>query len=102
MTAARPVGLSKIDDMFGDAARLVVSTQIGAASHLQRNLEIGYVKAARLMEQLEAAGIVGPPVGINPRKVLMELMEELERKLEAYTNPESLINNQSNQCVFDA
>ncbi len=33
--------------------------------------------------------------------VLVELMEELERKLEAYTNPESLINNQSNQCVFD-
>ncbi len=76
-----------LDDRFEDAAKLVVSTQIGAASHLQRNLEISYVKAARLMGQLEAAGIVGPPVGINPRKVLVELMEELERKLKAYTPP---------------
>ncbi len=76
-----------LDDRFEDAAKLVVSTQIGAAFHLQLNLEIGYVKAARLMDQLEAAGIVGPPVGMNPRKVLVESMEELERKLKAYTEP---------------
>ncbi len=71
-----------MDDLFEEAARLVVTTQIGSASHLQRNLGIGYVKAGRLTDHLEAAGIIGPQEGAKPCKVLVRTMAELEKKLK--------------------
>ncbi len=60
----------------------MVTTQIGSASHLQRNLGIGYVEAGSLTDHLEAAGIIGPQERAKPRKVLVRTMAELEKKLK--------------------
>lgn len=59
------------DPMFREAAEVIINAQKGSASLLQRKLRIGYNRAARLMDELEGAGIVGPAEGSNPRKVLM-------------------------------
>lgn len=59
------------DPLFEQAARLVVSAGMASTSSLQRTFEIGYNRAGRLMDQLEAAGIVGPATGGKPRKVLI-------------------------------
>ncbi len=77
------------------AERLVVTTQMGSVSNLQRNLGIGYVKAGRLATQLEAADIVGPQEGGKTRKVLVRTIEELERMLKAYNEPEPVIDEPS-------
>ncbi|MEN2992261.1 MAG: DNA translocase FtsK [Bacteroidia bacterium] len=63
--------LTERDPLFYEAARLVVRTQQGSTSLLQRRLGIGYNRAGRLMEQLEKAGIVGPARGSKPREVLV-------------------------------
>ncbi len=68
------------DELLGQAARIVVQAGYGSVSLLQRKMKIGYVRAARLVDQLEAKGIVGPPQGSNPREVLVSL-EELDRLL---------------------
>ncbi|HID12188.1 MAG TPA: DNA translocase FtsK [Candidatus Latescibacteria bacterium] len=68
------------DPLFGKAVRLVVLHGQASASFLQRRLKIGYARAGRLMDQLEAAGVVGPPVeGGRPREVLVgeEYIEQL-------------------------
>jgi S-DNA-T family DNA segregation ATPase FtsK/SpoIIIE len=59
------------DDLYDQAARLVVSMGQASVSHLQRRLGLGYARAARLMDSLEAEGIVGPPEGSKPRDVLV-------------------------------
>lgn len=66
------------DELLGQAARIVVQTGYGSVSLLQRKMKIGYVRAARIVDQLEARGIVGPPQGSNPREVLVGL-EEVDR-----------------------
>ena len=58
------------DPLFDEAAKIVIQHGQGSTSHLQRKLEIGFNRAGRLMDQLEAAGIVGPPKGSKPRDVL--------------------------------
>jgi DNA segregation ATPase FtsK/SpoIIIE, S-DNA-T family len=63
------IDLSKKDNLFNDAARLVVIHQQGSTSLVQRKFSIGYNRAGRIMDQLEAAGIVGPPDGSKPRQV---------------------------------
>lgn len=68
------------DELLGQAARIVVQAGYGSVSLLQRKMKIGYVRAARLVDQLEAKGVVGPPQGSNPREVLVTL-EELDRLL---------------------
>lgn len=66
------------DPLFAEAARLVVRHQQGSVSLLQRRLKIGYSRAARIMDELEAAGIVGPPDGSRARQVLVRSEAELE------------------------
>ena len=64
--------LSHLDPMFEDAARLIISTQQGSTSLIQRKFSIGYNRAGRLMDQLEKAGIVGQAHGSKPREVLIQ------------------------------
>ena len=64
------------DDLFDDAVNLVCEHQQASTSFLQRRLKVGYSRAARLMDELEAAGIVGPIVGAKPREILVERAEE--------------------------
>jgi S-DNA-T family DNA segregation ATPase FtsK/SpoIIIE len=76
------VDLSKRDKMFEECARLVVNSQSGSTSMLQRKFNLGYNRAGRIMDQLEAAGIVGGASGSKPRDVLITTEYELEKHLE--------------------
>jgi S-DNA-T family DNA segregation ATPase FtsK/SpoIIIE len=70
------------DDLLHEAARLIVRHQQGSVSLLQRRLKIGYSRAARIVDQLEVAGIVGQYDGSKAREVLVETEEDLEMILE--------------------
>jgi S-DNA-T family DNA segregation ATPase FtsK/SpoIIIE len=61
------------DKLFRDAAEVVVQNQQGSTSLLQRRLKVGYGRAARIIDQLHAAGVLGPPDGSKPREVLVGL-----------------------------
>ncbi|MDP4222705.1 MAG: DNA translocase FtsK 4TM domain-containing protein [Bacteroidota bacterium] len=76
------VDLRKRDPMFEDAARLVVQHQQGSTSLIQRKLSIGYNRAGRIIDQLEAAGIVGPFEGSKARDVLISDYNHLEQILK--------------------
>jgi len=75
------VDLNNKDDMFEDAARLIVANQMGSTSLIQRKFSIGYNRAGRIMDQLEAAGIVGPSEGSKARQVLIQDEYTLEQLL---------------------
>lgn len=66
------------DPFFEDAARSVIRSQQGSVSFLQRKLKVGYARAARIVDQLEIAGIVGPGEGSKPREILVDNEDELE------------------------
>ncbi|WP_308006116.1 DNA translocase FtsK [uncultured Chryseobacterium sp.] len=70
------------DALFEDAARIIVSTQQGSTSMLQRQLKLGYNRAGRIMDQLEASGIVGGFNGAKAREVLISDLHSLEQFLE--------------------
>ncbi|HZF99825.1 MAG TPA: DNA translocase FtsK, partial [Chitinophagales bacterium] len=72
---------SQRDDFFEEAAKLIVTSQQGSTSLIQRKLQLGYNRAGRLMDQLEAAGIVGPARGSKPREVLMKDPMQLDQFL---------------------
>lgn len=79
---ASVISYADLDDMFEDAARLIVQNQHGSTSLIQRRLKLGYNRAGRIMDQLEAMGIVGPNEGSKPREVLVYDEMELERYLD--------------------
>ena len=76
------VDMKRLDPMFADVARYVVAKQEGSTSRLQRAFEIGYNRAGKLSDQLEAAGIVGPNKGPKGRDVLIQDMDMLDQKLQ--------------------
>jgi S-DNA-T family DNA segregation ATPase FtsK/SpoIIIE len=80
---ASMVDLSERDSMFEEAARLIVHHQQGSTSLIQRKLKLGYNRAGRLIDQLEAAGIVGPFEGSKAREVLIKDEMSLEQLLNA-------------------
>ena len=80
------VDMKALDDRFEEAARTVVLNQRGSTSDLQRKLGMGYAKAGRVMDQLEAAGIVGPQNGAKPREVLVKDVAELDEILQHFLN----------------
>ena len=78
------IDMQNLDSMFEEAARMIVTSQRGSTSDLQRRLGMGYARAGRVMDQLEAAGIVGPQEGSKPRQVLVSTFNELEEILSAF------------------
>ena len=76
------VDMQNLDPMFEEVARLVVQTQQGSTSMIQRTFSIGYNRAGRLMDQLEVAGIVGPAHGSKPREVLCISEEDLQFRID--------------------
>jgi len=78
-------GLDSRDELFEEAARLIVRHQQGSVSLLQRRLKVGYSRAARIVDELEVAGIVGPFDGSKARLVLVDTEEELQAIFDAWT-----------------
>ena len=74
----REFDLADRDPLFEEAARLIVQNQIGSTSLLQRRMKLGYNRAGRLMDQLEAAGVVGPNQGSKARDVLIKTEMDLD------------------------
>ncbi|MEY4013040.1 MAG: hypothetical protein RIT22_2164 [Bacteroidota bacterium] len=70
--------ISERDSLFREAAEIIVNAQQGSASLLQRKLKLGYNRAGRLIDQLEAAGIVGPFEGSKARNVNISDMVALD------------------------
>jgi S-DNA-T family DNA segregation ATPase FtsK/SpoIIIE len=76
------IDISDRDKLFREAAEIIITAQQGSASLLQRKLKLGYNRAGRLIDQLEAAGIVGPFEGSKARKVLIPDFVALDQLLE--------------------
>jgi len=78
-----------LDPLFEECARWIVKSDTASTSALQRKYEIGYNRACRIMDQLEAAGIVGPAMGGRPRKVLLSPMDidDLFASIQQFSKP---------------
>ncbi|MGB3005698.1 MAG: DNA translocase FtsK, partial [Chitinophagaceae bacterium] len=79
----REFDMNDRDSLFEDAAKLIVHNQVGSTSLLQRRMKLGYNRAGRLMDQLEAAGIVGPNQGSKAREVLIKTEMDLLQHLDS-------------------
>lgn len=79
----RDLDLLSKDPLFNQAACLIVQSQMGSTSLIQRRLKLGYNRAGRLMDQLEAAGVVGPSKGSKVREVLFKTEYELDQFLKS-------------------
>ena len=75
--------MNEIDSMFVDSARIIVINQQGSASLLHRKLKLGYNRAGRIVDQLEAMGIIGTFQGSKPRDVLYTDIESLDELLRS-------------------
>ena len=82
------------DSLFEDAARIIVQTQQGSTSLLQRKLKLGYNRAGRIIDQLEAAGIVGPFEGSKAREVRVANEMALEQFLKDLDSRSGSSNNE--------
>ena len=78
------LSVADLDDQFEDAARLVVQNQLGSTSMIQRRMKLGYNRAGRIMDQLEAMGIVGEANGSKPREVMVFSETELDYLLQEF------------------
>ena len=76
------ISMDELDELFDEAAKIIVTHQQGSASLLQRKLKLGYNRAGRLVDQLEAAGIVGPFKGSKSREVLITDLASLDNHLK--------------------
>ncbi len=74
MPASRGDGGGERDDLFEDAARMVITTGKASTTYIQRRFGIGFSRAARITDQLEVAGVIGPQDGAKPRAILMDLV----------------------------
>jgi DNA segregation ATPase FtsK/SpoIIIE, S-DNA-T family len=86
ITGTQGLTYAELDEMIEDAARVIVQNQHGSTSMIQRRLKLGYNRAGRIMDQLEALGIVGPSEGSKAREVLIYDELELEKYLEDLRN----------------
>ena len=75
------IDISERDSLFKEAAEVIVTAQQGSASLLQRKLKLGYNRAGRIIDQMEAAGVVGPFEGSKARQVLISDLTSLEKLL---------------------
>ena len=66
--------LSDRDVLFNEVAEAIVQSGFGSTSSVQRRFQVGFARAGKIMDQLEAAGIVGPATGGKPRQVLVDMM----------------------------
>jgi S-DNA-T family DNA segregation ATPase FtsK/SpoIIIE len=66
------------DPLFDDAVGVVIAAGKASTSYLQRRMSLGYNRAAKIMDQLERAGVIGPAEGVKPRSILIANLEELK------------------------
>ena len=76
------INIEDRDELFEDAAKVIVIAQQGSASLIQRKLKLGYNRAGRIIDQMEAAGIVGPFEGSKARQVLIPDLNTLEQYMK--------------------
>ena len=86
MAGSGALSYADLDDMFEEAARLIIQQQHGSTSMVQRRLKLGYNRAGRIMDQMEQLGIVGPSQGSKPREVLVYDEMELTRFIDDLRN----------------
>jgi S-DNA-T family DNA segregation ATPase FtsK/SpoIIIE len=82
--AEKQIDMHNLDPMFEEAAKVIVMSQSGSTSLIQRKLSLGYNRAGRIMDQLQAAGIVSQAEGVKPRQVLITDMQSLDAILIAF------------------
>jgi len=72
---ARTLPGDEMDEMYDQAVRIVAETRNASISYIQRRLKVGYNRAARMVEQMENEGVVGPQIGTKPREVFVSAIE---------------------------
>lgn len=93
----KSINLKDRDKLFDECARLVVQMQSGSTSNLQRRLNLGYNRAGRIMDQLEAAGVVGPASGAIPREVYFKTEHDLEIFLSNINEADYSVDNENSE-----